>query len=41
MSTDSLILAAADLFGIPSLATNDSDFEAVPWLAIYKPTDVP
>jgi len=30
MTNDSLLLAAADLFGIAALVTNDSDFDAVP-----------
>jgi predicted nucleic acid-binding protein len=41
MTNDSLLLAAADLFGIPSIATADSDFDHVPWLNVYKPTDLP
>lgn len=41
MTNDSLLLAAAEVFGIDSLATNDSDFDTVPWLTIYKPTDIP
>ncbi len=41
LCTDSLILAAADQFGIPALATNDADFASVPWLTVYRPTDVP
>jgi predicted nucleic acid-binding protein len=40
MTNDSLLLAAAEVFGIDSLATNDSDFDAVPWLEIYKPRDL-
>jgi predicted nucleic acid-binding protein len=41
MTNDSLLLAAAEVFGIDSLATNDSDFDSIPWLTIYKPTDLP
>jgi predicted nucleic acid-binding protein len=41
MTNDSLLLAAADLFGISSLATADADFDAVPWITVYKPTDLP
>jgi predicted nucleic acid-binding protein len=41
MTNDSVLLAAAQVFGIEALATNDSDFDAVPWLDVYKPTDVP
>ena len=40
MTNDSLVLAAADVFGIAALATNDQDFDAVPWIDIYKPTDL-
>lgn len=41
MTTDSLLLAAANVFGISSLVTADSDFEPVPGLTVYKPTDLP
>jgi predicted nucleic acid-binding protein len=41
MTNDSLLLAAAELFGISTLATNGSDFDAVPWLTVYKPSDLP
>jgi predicted nucleic acid-binding protein len=41
MTNDSILLAAALVFGIEALATNDSDFDAVSWLTVYKPTDVP
>jgi predicted nucleic acid-binding protein len=41
MTNDSILLAAADVFGIHSLATNDSDFDAVDWITVYKPSDVP
>jgi predicted nucleic acid-binding protein len=41
MTNDSLLVAAAEVFGIDSLATNDSDFDAVPWLNVYKPTHLP
>jgi predicted nucleic acid-binding protein len=40
LTNDSLLLAAADQFGIPALASNDADFAAVPWLQIYRPDDV-
>jgi predicted nucleic acid-binding protein len=40
MTADSLVLAAADVFGIGSLATNDDDFDAVPWIDVDKPTDL-
>src|SRR5438067_1164746 len=41
MTNDSLLVAAAEIFGINSLATNDSDFDGVPWINVYKPTDIP
>jgi predicted nucleic acid-binding protein len=41
MANDSLVLAAVNLFGIASLATNDADFFGIPWLTIYRPTDLP
>jgi predicted nucleic acid-binding protein len=41
LTNDSLILAAADLYGINCLATRDDDFDDVPWLTVYKPGDIP
>ena len=41
LTNDSLLLAAADQFGLPALASNDSDFAVVPWLQVYRPQDVP
>jgi len=41
LTNDSLILAAADGFGITGLATRDDDFDNVPWLTVYKPGDIP
>ncbi len=41
MTNDSLILAAAETYGITSLATRDDDFEPVAWLTVYKPGDIP
>jgi predicted nucleic acid-binding protein len=40
LTTDSLILAAMDEYGVGSLATRDSDFDHVPSLTVYKPTDI-
>jgi predicted nucleic acid-binding protein len=40
MTNDSLLLAAADVFGISALATNDTDFDPVPWITLYRPRDV-
>ena len=41
LTNDSLILAAADSYGIGALATRDEDFDDVPWLTVYKPGDIP
>lgn len=41
MTNDSLIAAAGDVFGIELLASNDTDFDAIDWLTIYRPTDLP
>jgi predicted nucleic acid-binding protein len=41
LTNDSILLAAADVFGLSALATNDTDFDLVPWLTVYKPTDIP
>ena len=40
MTNDSLILAAAESYGIANLATRDEDFDNVPWLTVYKPEDI-
>jgi predicted nucleic acid-binding protein len=37
MTGDSLLLAAAEVFGIDALATSDSDFDAVPSIKVYRP----
>ena len=41
LTNDSLLAAAAFQYGIANVATNDSDFERVPWLTVYKPGDIP
>jgi len=41
LTSDSLVLAAADEYAIGALATLDSDFDDIHWLTVYKPTDVP
>lgn len=41
LTNDSLIVAAAQEYGISSLASRDDDFDAVPGLTVYKPTDLP
>ncbi len=40
LTNDSLLLAAAIRYAISHLATNDADFERVPWLTVYKPGDI-
>ncbi len=40
LTNDSLVLAAAESYGITNLATRDADFEVVPWLTVYKPEDI-
>ena len=41
LTNDSLLLAAAEVFGITSIATSDADFDVIPWLNVYRPTDLP
>jgi predicted nucleic acid-binding protein len=41
LTKDSLVLAAADEYGLEALASLDSDFDNIDWLTVYKPTDVP
>jgi len=41
LTNDSLLAAAAFQYGIANVATNDSDFQRVPWLTVYKPGDIP
>jgi len=40
MTNDSMILAAIDEFGIGCLVTHDSDFDHIPGITVYKPTDI-
>ena len=40
LTTDSLILAAMDEYGIDCVASRDGDFDHVSSLTIYKPTDI-
>ncbi len=40
LTNDSLVLAAADSYGIRNLATRDDDFDHVRWLTVHKPEDV-
>jgi len=37
MSNDSVHLATMQTYGIKNLASNDSDFERVDWINLYKP----
>jgi predicted nucleic acid-binding protein len=41
LTNDSFLLAGAVRYAINHLATNDTDFERVPWLTVYKPGDIP
>ena len=40
LTTDSLILAAMDEYGIDRLASRDRDFDDVASLTVYKPSDI-
>lgn len=40
LTNDSLILAAMDEYGITCLASRDQDFDHVPGLTVYRPTDI-
>jgi len=41
LTNDSVVLAAADEYSIVCLATRDNDFDNVPGVTVYKPTDLP
>ena len=41
LTNDSMILAAIDEFGIGCLASRDGDFDHIPGITVYKPTDLP
>jgi predicted nucleic acid-binding protein len=41
LTNDSLIVAAAQEYGLDSLASRDDDFDRIPGLTVYKPTDLP
>jgi hypothetical protein len=32
---------ATDVYGLSAFATADADFDAIPWITVYKPTDLP
>lgn len=40
LTTDSMVLAAINEYGIGCLATRDGDFDQVPGISVYKPGDV-
>ena len=40
LTNDSLVVAALKDLGQSNLATNDSDFDNIKWLCIYKPSDL-
>lgn len=41
LTNDSLIIAAMDEYGIPYLASRDNDFDHLPGVTVFKPTDLP
>lgn len=41
LTNDSLIIAAIDEYGIPYLASRDDDFDHLPDVTVFKPTDLP
>jgi predicted nucleic acid-binding protein len=41
LTSDSLVLAAAQTYRITNLATRDEDFDEVPWLTVCRPGDIP
>ncbi|SRR6266436_5323704 len=40
LTNDSMVLAALDEYGIGCLATADGDFDQVPGITVYKPSDI-
>jgi predicted nucleic acid-binding protein len=40
LTNDSLILAMMKIAGLSKLATRDNDFERIPWLQLYQPSDI-
>jgi predicted nucleic acid-binding protein len=40
MSTDAINLALIKEFEIENIATNDKDFEKIPWLNVFSPGDI-
>lgn len=41
LTNDSLLAATGQIYGLDSLASRDGDFDRIPRLTVYKPTDVP
>ncbi len=41
LTNDSLIIAAMEEYGIPYLASRDDDFDHIPAVTVFKPTDLP
>ncbi len=41
LTNDSMIVSCMRNYGISSLATNDSDFERVPGISVFRPDDLP
>ncbi len=40
LTNDSLVVAVIKDIGLSKLATNDSDFDNIKWLQVYKPADL-
>lgn len=40
LNNDSILISCMKYLGIPYLASNDSDFQAIPSIFLYKPTDI-
>jgi len=40
LTNDSIVVAAINNLGLSNLATNDSDFDRIKWLSLYKPADL-
>jgi predicted nucleic acid-binding protein len=40
LTNDSIIVAAMREYGVSRIATNDSQFDTVPGISVFSPTDV-
>ena len=40
LTTDSLVMAIMEEYGLEFLASNDSDFKSIPTVTLYRPTDL-